>query len=75
MDYIEQAEKRTSNAIQNAASKQYLTIQEVSLVTGWSISSLRKFCATGELKYNQKNGFRGKLSFTHEAVKNLMESR
>ena len=75
MNYIEEAEQRTSNAIRNAANKQYLTIQEVSLVTRWSISSLRKFCSTGELKYIQKNGFRGKLLFTQKSVQNLMESR
>ena len=59
--------------VELANSKPYLDILDVSLLSGYSISTLRRRIAEGKLKALQ-NVPKGKLLFTSKSIKEWLEN-
>ena len=58
--------------IELAKSKPYLDILDVALLSGYSISTIRRRCEEGALQYLQ-NVPKGKLLFKKEHIENWLE--
>jgi hypothetical protein len=72
MDLIDNAEDRLSHKLQYLRHKVAYDINELSLLSGFSVSSLRRFVKKSQLKCTQ-SGRGGKMRFSAKQVADWLD--
>ena len=71
MNYINNADIQIKHRTELAKCKDYLDINDVSLLTGYSVSTLRRRISEGRLKCTQSIK-RGKLLFLKDDIERFL---
>ena len=70
---INKVQLALKNKMELAKSKLALNIEEVALLSGLHISTIRKFCKDGKLKFTQHVSPNGKLMFDCKYIEKWIE--